>query len=318
LRHFLLGPGEPIGAFERDALELAAPPRLPLTPPDSNAEWAVFHSYSSLAREKKGRASRATSSSQVGIRPRRAEGRGRHLTAGLRANSPAAYVVPGRRDDLSGGRLVAAPVVSSAPTIFFAGRVAAGAVGEIGDSLLLVLLLDLSRVMFVAAVAGVLTVSGWMASAALTAGVTVVHREGVRAVPRRRQPGAGGVTRCAILSEHALMDLRLRVASRAGRRHAAERASRVAIRAPDRAVRAGEWKARAIVIEGHVRPSSCAVACTAIPSELSIVLVVGGVTVHTTRRGTDIATSGMARVARNIEMRADERERRAVVIKGHL
>src|SRR3972149_5102691 len=82
--------------------------------------------------------------------------------------------------DAAGPHLV---VIAAVATLTPAASMAVCAGGEVGDALLPVLLLGVARIVFVAAIAGVLAVGGGGAGAALAARPPAGPRGGRRAVP---------------------------------------------------------------------------------------------------------------------------------------
>ena len=103
------------------------------------------------------------------------------------------------------------------------GGMAFGAVLEVGNALLTMLGLDLSRIVLVAGIAIVGAQTARVAYLAITEpAFTVIEREGMRAVKERRHPGAGVVAGKAIVAKQPQVIAWLCVASGTLLRRSAE------------------------------------------------------------------------------------------------
>ena len=149
------------------------------------------------------------------------------------------------------------------------------AVKEVTNSLLYMLALDLSRVMLVAAIAGVSLDLGRMARLArANARLAMVDGEGVQPVKARRTPGIGAVTLGAGIAEYGHVKSGILMAGNASLRGACEHVVHVTALARNVRVFAGQREGALAVVERRVLPGLGPVAGGAVRPELAVVLIV--------------------------------------------
>jgi hypothetical protein len=200
-------------------------------------------------------------------------------------------------------------VVSTLDLVFEASRMAANAVPKVQDTLLNVFVLDLGRIVFMTAVAGIAGhLIGMAGTAGTCAGSAMVERELMHLIKKRRQPADGSVAVCTVDAKGTLMKARFRVAPHATPGCLAQNSVNVTRFTRDIDVGTRQRKGRYRMIDGRLMPILWRMALLAHGTQPSVMGIVIPVATNAIGPSVPESPSKMTFFTFQTDVSADQRK----------